>query len=99
MYADESKGEDMKTYNCVQRAHQNSLEHLPSFYALTLLAGARFPVAAASASAVYLLGRVAYFLGYSTGDPKGRMRGSFMHLGSLSLLGMVVRWAVELIRA
>ncbi|KAL4458539.1 hypothetical protein ABPG75_013404 [Micractinium tetrahymenae] len=84
-------------FNCIQRAHQNSLENLPTFYALLLTAGARFPISAAVAGAVVLLGRIAYFNGYSSGDPKNRQRGGFLHLGSLALLGMVARWSVELL--
>lgn len=31
--------EDAKTFNCIQRAHQNSLEVLPIFLTLLLCAG------------------------------------------------------------
>lgn len=83
----------------MQRGHQNSLENLPSFYMLTVIAGARFPLAAALCATIYTAGRISYFNGYATGDPKGRMRGGYMYFGSLGLLGMAVRTAVELIRA
>ncbi|KAI3424441.1 hypothetical protein D9Q98_009993 [Chlorella vulgaris] len=84
-------------FDCIQRAHQNSLENQPAFLILLLLAGLRFPVSASIAGAVYLLGRVVYVLCYSGGDPKARYRGAFMYLGNLALMGMVVRWAVELL--
>ncbi|KAL4426527.1 hypothetical protein ABPG77_008385 [Micractinium sp. CCAP 211/92] len=86
-----------KEFNCIQRAHQNSLENLPTLYALLLTAGVRFPISAAVAGAVALLGRIVYFNGYSTGDPKNRQRGGFLHLGVIALMGMVARWSVELL--
>jgi len=97
MYADEST-KDGHAFNCVQRGHQNSLENLATFNALLILAGLRFPVPAAVAGAAYLIGRIVYFKGYCE-SPKGRMKGGFMHLGTLALVGMVGYWAVELIRS
>lgn len=35
----------------------------------------QFPIAASVAGLGYLIGRVMFFKGYSTGDPKNRMRG------------------------
>ncbi|KAI3435900.1 hypothetical protein D9Q98_001958 [Chlorella vulgaris] len=96
LYEDATKP-NAKAFNCVQRAHQNSLENLPSFYALLLVAGIRYPVSASIAGAVALVGRIAYFIGYSTGEPSARTRGAFTHLGVIALAGMVARWAVELI--
>ncbi|PSC71425.1 Microsomal glutathione S-transferase 3 [Micractinium conductrix] len=87
-----------KEYNCVQRAHQNSLENLPGFFALLLTAGLRYPVSAAIAGAVYLVGKIVYFNGYSTGDPAARQRGAFSYFGYFGLLGMVVRWSIELLK-
>ncbi|KAL4859302.1 Microsomal glutathione S-transferase 3 [Chlorella vulgaris] len=92
LYEDATKP-NAKAFNC--RAHQNSLENLPSFYALLLVAGIRYPVSASIAGAVALVGRIAYFIGYSTGEPSARMRGAFTHLGVIALAGMVARWAME----
>ncbi|KAL4447889.1 hypothetical protein ABPG75_005108 [Micractinium tetrahymenae] len=88
-----------KRFNCIQRAHQNSLENQPAFLVLLLLAGARFPKSASIAAAVYLLGRIIYFLSYSSGRPSRRHRGAFMHAANLALLGMVGRWAWELLQS
>ena len=94
LYLD-SSDKNAKAYNCVQRAHQNSLENLSSFYALLFVAGIRFPIAAAASAAIYNLGRIMYFRGYCTGEPSGRTVGGFLHLGQLALLGMVGRFAYE----
>ena len=49
-------------FNCVQRGHQNMLEYLPVFVGLLLVAGLRFPISAAIAGAIFVVGRVLYFL-------------------------------------
>ncbi|KAJ3014596.1 hypothetical protein HKX48_005070 [Thoreauomyces humboldtii] len=74
-------------YNCHQRAHQNTLENYPSFLVLLGLSGLRFPVVSAIGGAVFLLGRVFYARGYSTGNPEKRMQGTFGYLGFIALLG------------
>lgn len=51
------------------------------FLALLLVAGLKFPVSASVAGLVYLVGRIAYFAGYSTGEPNKRLRGAFMYFG------------------
>lgn len=85
-------------FNCVQRGHQNTLEALPSHYALLLAAGSTRPVPAAVAGAVFLAGRILYFQGYATGVPAARARGAFSHLGSLALLVITARSACALLR-
>eukprot|EP00049_Salpingoeca_infusionum_P022278 m.5909 g.5909 ORF g.5909 m.5909 type:complete len:58 (+) comp5102_c0_seq1:786-959(+) len=39
---------------------------------------------------VYCIGRVLYFTGYCSGDPKGRMRGAIQYVGKIGLLGMCI---------
>lgn len=100
MYADKDNCSDEKarnTFNCVQRAHQNSLENYPAFLAMLALGGAKYPITAAVGGTVYLLGRIAYFQGYSTGKPDARMRGAFNYIGSLTLLGSVIKFAYDLL--
>ncbi|TGZ63218.1 hypothetical protein CRM22_007042 [Opisthorchis felineus] len=55
-------------FNCIQRAHQNYLEMLPSFLMTLFIGGLRYPRSFAVCGVVYLLGRILYFRGYSTGD-------------------------------
>ncbi|KAL7062264.1 hypothetical protein AAHC03_0647 [Spirometra sp. Aus1] len=47
--------------------------------------GLRCPVGAAVGGSIYLLGRLVYYLGYTSGDPKKRCRGAFGFL-ALALL-------------
>jgi glutathione S-transferase len=96
-YANPSDNKNADAFNCVQRGHQNSLENLPSFLSLLCISGLTYPVSASLAGAVYLAGRVMYFRGYSTGDPKKRMQGGFLHLGSLALLGLTLKTGYDLL--
>lgn len=82
-------------YNCVQRGHQNTVENSPTFLILLLLASIGFPTYAAVAGQVWVLSRIAYFLGYCTGDPKRRNRGTFGYLGLISLLVLAVTTCVK----
>ncbi|KAG0617874.1 hypothetical protein M758_4G022400 [Ceratodon purpureus] len=72
MYADESENKDAKTFNCVQRGHQNCLEFMAQFLALLLLGGLQYPRVAAFLGAAYTVCRLQYFRGYSTGNAVAR---------------------------
>jgi len=86
-----------QNYNCVQRAHANTLENLPSFLSLFVPAGMFYPVSASLAGLVYLFGAWRYFSGYATGDPKKRMKGAIKYIGLFALVGMNVKAALELL--
>lgn len=58
-----------------QRAHGNTLEALPYFLFALLFAGIDRPLVASGFGALWLVGRIVYTLGYSTGDAKKRMYG------------------------
>merc|ERR1719430_2310990 len=81
---------DNDLFNCVQRAHQNTLEVLPQFLMFLLIGGARYPVISSLAGLIWIAARIAYAKGYYTGDPKKRMRGTFGYIGFLTLLGTTV---------
>ena len=78
-------------FNCYQRAHQNTLESVPFYLSLLLAAGIRYPCYAAGFGAAWLVGRVAYTIGYSTGNPEARIPGAILSiLGLLPLFGLSV---------
>ncbi|KAF9527741.1 hypothetical protein CPB83DRAFT_836330 [Crepidotus variabilis] len=78
-------------FNCAQRshagAHMNTLELLPATWALTLVTAAKYPHLAASALIAFVIGRVFYTRGYSTGDPQKRNH-LFTRIGTLGYLGL-----------
>eukprot|EP00486_Rosalina_sp_Unknown_P002696 CAMPEP_0201575488 /NCGR_PEP_ID=MMETSP0190_2-20130828/20711_1 /ASSEMBLY_ACC=CAM_ASM_000263 /TAXON_ID=37353 /ORGANISM="Rosalina sp." /LENGTH=184 /DNA_ID=CAMNT_0048005163 /DNA_START=26 /DNA_END=580 /DNA_ORIENTATION=+ len=90
MYADVHHAKNKKNaniFNCIQRAHQNSLEQQPMFLTVSALASQKYPLVAGVAGFVVCIGRLAYAAGYSTGDPKKRSAGFFGYFGLLALLG------------
>ncbi|XP_072029309.1 glutathione S-transferase 3, mitochondrial-like [Amphiura filiformis] len=92
MYSDKSI-----IFNCYQRVHQNTLEGLPHYLVFALIGGLQHPVLVAGSSVVFLLGRIVYALGYYTGDPEKRLRGSFAYIGLLGMLGSTVSFAIHLL--
>ncbi|GBN61459.1 Microsomal glutathione S-transferase 3, partial [Araneus ventricosus] len=54
-------------FNCMQRVHANYLEMFPTFLALLFCGGLAHPFYCAIAGIVYLLGRLVYSIGYSSG--------------------------------
>ncbi|KAM5356373.1 hypothetical protein ACJ41O_003019 [Fusarium nematophilum] len=69
---------DHKAYrfNCAQRSHANFTENQISFLGALLISGLRFPLASAALGAGWAISRIVYAIGYSSGGPQGRMRGS-----------------------
>jgi len=92
LYAEkaEAEAEPLKMkFNCTQRAHQNTLESLPTMLVCTLLTGLKYPYVAAGLGGGWVLGRVLYTVGYSTGDPNQRNKKGGL-LGGISLLSLVL---------
>ncbi len=67
--------EDKPKFNGAQRAHQHTLEQVPFFLAVLLLAGIRHPAEATGLGGAWLLSRLLYSAGYYTGVPKYRFPG------------------------
>ncbi|KAH0487304.1 MAG: uncharacterized protein KVP18_003571 [Porospora cf. gigantea A] len=80
--------DEVTTFNCFQRAHQNTLEALPLVLTLLVLAGLWAPMLSSVSGLVWIVGRAAYVSGYQSGDP--RLRHSNMaklqHAGVIILL-------------
>ncbi|KAG2230074.1 hypothetical protein BDF21DRAFT_442377 [Thamnidium elegans] len=101
LYAEKSEAEkDPKknVFNCTQRAHQNTLEILPIYNTLLLVGGIKYPEISAAAGAVFMLGRMVFVSGYSTGDPSKRLRGAFGYLGLITLLGTAATTVYTLVK-
>ncbi|SAM01174.1 hypothetical protein [Absidia glauca] len=89
LYAERSEAEKDKVkhlFNCAQRAHQNTLEMFPLVNTLLLIGGLCHPKLSASASALYMFGRILYAWGYKTGNPDSRFRGLISYLGLFALM-------------
>lgn len=89
MYATKEEAEKdihKLVFNCAQRSHQHTLENYPSFLIVLAIASIDNPFNAGIFGTIYLLGRLAYASGYTTGDPSKRHRGSFGYIGLLGLI-------------
>ncbi|UZJ55077.1 hypothetical protein CBS101457_004397 [Exobasidium rhododendri] len=84
---EEASNKDAKIFNCVQRSHANSLESVHHYILMTLISGLRHPRPAVGLASVYLIGRVMYTLGYSTGEPSSRAAGA--GVGAVAQLGLL----------
>jgi uncharacterized MAPEG superfamily protein len=78
-----------KEFDCVQRAHQNTLEVAPSVASCTMMVGLMHPITSAALCGIWSLGRVVYVLGYGTGNPANKRTGGLIaHLGDIPLFVM-----------
>ncbi|OXA56885.1 microsomal glutathione S-transferase 3 [Folsomia candida] len=89
---------DNNKFNCIQRAHQNTLENYPQFLALLALGGLEMPIFTAVGGWIWIAGKVAFAKGYYTGDPEKRRQGTFGYIGLLMMLGATTKFAIRLIR-
>ncbi|CAO1623208.1 unnamed protein product [Jaminaea pallidilutea] len=99
LYADKAEAKASNKahkFNCVQRAHQNTLESLPSYAISLIVAGLRFPRLAAGLGATWLIGRVLYTIGYSSGDPSARTKGAIP--SSLALISLQIAATVGVVQ-
>ncbi|KIJ09631.1 hypothetical protein PAXINDRAFT_172428 [Paxillus involutus ATCC 200175] len=92
LYAEKAEAQASQAahlFNCAQRAHQNTLEHMPLILTTTLVTAVKYPLLAAAACAFWSFTRVLYTVGYTTGDPaKRNTRGGI--LGEIPLFGLIL---------
>ncbi|KAF9545168.1 hypothetical protein CPC08DRAFT_716291 [Agrocybe pediades] len=104
MYAEQAqveKSREALLFNCAQRCHQNTLETLPTIYVPALICATTYPRGAAVGVSLWCIGRVAYILGYMSGDPAKRVNGVPWALGQIAQMGMLLtatylagKWAI-----
>ena len=84
--------EGADTFNCAQRAHQNTLELVPFFLAMLVVGGLRYPEYAAGFGGAWILGRIIYSIGYIGGGPKWRVPGFIITMlgGMVPLMGVAI---------
>ncbi|KAG2045066.1 hypothetical protein BDR03DRAFT_937834 [Suillus americanus] len=72
-YAEQAEVKDSAAalrFNCMQRAHQNTLESAPVVFVSTIVAGLKYPALAAAICVAYSFARIVYTIGYKSGQPK-----------------------------
>ncbi|CDS41239.1 microsomal glutathione S transferase 3 [Echinococcus multilocularis] len=75
-------------FNCIQRAHQNYLEVLPMFLMGLFVGGLYCPVGATLLGTTYLVGRIFYYKGYTSGVPSNRKKGVIGFVAFMALMAM-----------
>merc|ERR1712151_701190 len=90
---------DADKFNCVQRAHQNTLESW-SMVMVTMFATALvYPTGSAVSGLFWVLGRFVYGFGYALGNPNFRMPGGILsHVGDFPLMIMAMRIAYSAVK-
>ncbi|KAK2853066.1 hypothetical protein Q7C36_008267 [Tachysurus vachellii] len=74
-------------FNCIQRAHQNTLEVYPQWLVFQTIAAIVYPTAASVLGVIWVTSRFSYAWGYYTGNPAKRMNGAYGYIG---LFGVII---------
>ncbi|XP_051506771.1 microsomal glutathione S-transferase 3-like [Myxocyprinus asiaticus] len=92
MYSDKEQ-----VFNCIQRAHQNTLEVYPQWLVFQTIAALEYPIAASVLGVIWVTSRFSYAWGYSTGDPKKRMQGAYGYIGLFGVILLSISVALKLL--
>ncbi|XP_062851839.1 microsomal glutathione S-transferase 3b [Trichomycterus rosablanca] len=84
-------------FNCIQRAHQNTLEVYPQWLVFQTIAALVYPTAAAVLGAIWVTSRFSYAWGYYTGDPSKRMYGAYGYIGLFGVIILSISVALQLL--
>lgn len=84
-------------FNCVQRAHQNTLENWAGVQIMMIVNGLVNPLWAARFGGIWVAGRFLYGHGYAQGADGRRLGGVISHLGDFPLIGMTFHTALSLV--
>ena len=90
------KAKAMDTFNRAQRGHQNFNENHASAIGAILIAGLKYPVAAAVLGAIWSVNRVVYGIGYTNGGEKGRYYGGLWMVAHYLLFGLSAKAAYDI---
>jgi len=89
---------DNVAFNCVLRAHQNTMENYPQFLLMLMIGGLEMPYFCTMGGCIWILGRIMYAKGYYTGDPNKRARGNVSVIGMVMLLAATAKFALKHLR-
>ncbi|XP_006631304.1 microsomal glutathione S-transferase 3b [Lepisosteus oculatus] len=92
MYSDKEQ-----LFNCIQRAHQNTLEVFPQWLIFQFISGLAYPVVASVLGAIWVTSRFSYAWGYYTGDPEKRMRGAYGYIGYFGVILLSLAAALQML--
>ena len=88
-----------KEFDCVQRAHQNTLENLPIVVFSALLSGLKYPLYAGAFLTIWNIGRVIYARGFVYRHHLRCTTGHRHHPTPTNTpITMVQRWAPQAVR-
>ncbi|XP_028994318.1 microsomal glutathione S-transferase 3b [Betta splendens] len=92
MYSDKDQ-----VFNCIQRAHQNTLEVYPQWILFQTIAALVYPLSASVLGAIWVTSRLSYAWGYYTGDPAKRMNGAYGYIGFFGVIILSISVALQLL--
>uniref|UniRef100_A0A8D3ACM5 Glutathione S-transferase 3, mitochondrial n=1 Tax=Scophthalmus maximus TaxID=52904 RepID=A0A8D3ACM5_SCOMX len=86
-----------QTFNCIQRAHQNTLEVYTQWLVFQTIAALVYPLSASVLGAIWVTSRLSYAWGYYTGDPSKRMKGAYGYIGYFGVIFLSISVALQLL--